>query len=369
MGTFPCPNRASNSRRSMLERSAKRGQPSLTAPGGSELVPGLKLNDVDDERLYIPTARSETSFAIPQPKDRLDWLVQVPEEGQTFDDYLNLLTTRTTGRMKPLANAEGMDVLLLPIVRRDDDGDKDGEISQWPSSGPSRDQLVEYTKVFFDRQVKVLPAATLKVMNAHRTSNAKSTSRKNQRNNSTSISKVGAFAAASKCRFKLSLPGKSGKGGSIQTQVDVAGRMDISSDRIQLQVMSLLDELSAYRYNRHSTMTSKESKDFCIMGITMEDLFDGPSDLFCAGMAFGGDKVAIFSFHRYHPLLKMHPLHWNCYGYTDKCDGYSYYEDDDQDPTGLSHRPPLSSNPESAADKKKMNSEFLRRSCKLLTHA
>jgi predicted Zn-dependent protease len=230
--------------------------------------------------------------------------------------------------------------------------------------------LVEYTKVFFDRQVQVLPAATLKVMNAHRTSNAKLTSKKSQRNNNTSTSsRLGAFAEASKCRFKLSLPGKGGKAGSLPTQVDVAGRMDPSSDRIQLQVTSLLDELSAYRYNRHSTMTSKEPKDFCIMGITMEDLFDGPSDLFCAGMAFGGDKVAIFSFHRYHPLLKMHPLHWHSYGYTDKCDGYSYYEDDDQDPTGLSHRPPLSSNLERVADKTtNMNSEFLRRSCKLLTH-
>jgi hypothetical protein len=31
------------------------------------------------------------------------------------------------------------------------------------------------------------------------------------------------------------------------------------------------------------------------MGVTIEDLYDGPNDLFCAGMAFlGGDKVAVF---------------------------------------------------------------------------
>jgi hypothetical protein len=49
---------------------------------------------------------------------------------------------------------------------------------------------------------------------------------------------------------------------------------------------------------------------FCLMGVTMEDLYSDPSDLFVAGMAAGGSNVAVFSFHRYHPNLKMDPGEW-----------------------------------------------------------
>ena len=361
LGIFPIGESKSNgSRKVMLVNSAAR-QPSLQvlslakgpAPGtGDDIDVRLALSDINEKHLFIPTPRSETSFAVPKPRDELDWLAQVPEEGQTFDEYLTFLTTRTTGRVKPIANSDGLDVLLLPIIRSND-----RSCVQWPKSGPSLDKLVEYTKIFFDRQVQVLPAAQLRVSGGNSSSNNSSNNKGHSKKKRKVSSKPGAFASASKCKFTLSLPGDTSTG---NTCVNVAGRIDISSDRIQLQVASVLDELSAYRYNRHNT----NEKDFCVMGITMEDLFDGPSDLFCAGMAFGGDKVAVFSFKRYHPLIKMHPLHWHHYGYTstDKGDGYSYYDDDDQDPEGLSHNPP------SGNLEEQMVIEFLRRSCKLLTH-
>ena len=113
-----------------------------------------------------------------------------------------------------------------------------------PAYGPSLEKLVEYAKVFFDRKVHVLPAAKLQVSNGNESSTTQGKSKKKRRVSS----KPGAFAAASKCKFKLSLPGNDGL---LQTAVDIAGRMDLSSDRIQLQVMSLLDELSSYRYSRH----------------------------------------------------------------------------------------------------------------------
>ena len=100
------------------------------------------------------------------------------------------------------------------------------------------------------------------------------------------------------------------------------------------------------------------------MGITMIDLYDGPKDLFCAGMAFGGDKVAAFSFHRYHPFIKMHPEQWHNYGYVDSCDGYSYYDDHDQNPTDQKRQPPVCS----SGNLKANDSEYFRRSSKLLTH-
>jgi len=101
----------------------------------------------------------------------------------------------------------------------------------------------------------------------------------------------------------------------------------------------------------------------------MEDLYDGPTDLFCAGMAFGGDKVAVFSLGRYHPFLKMSPSHWHDYGYTDSCDGYSYYDDDVGEPEGLQPNPPSTNVRESDDDDGGGHAvEFLRRSGKLLTH-
>jgi len=369
LGKFPCESLAANSRHEMLAKSAKKGQPSLEALDDVDkelkVLDGrskMATSDLDDKKLFLPTTRSETSYVTPKPVDELDWLAQVPEEGQTYDDYLRLLTTRTTGRMKPLANKDGIDILLLPIIRSEDHprsdtkgGDK-SDRPAWPNYGPSLENLVDYARVFFDRQVHIMPAAQLYVTNTCTDGGTK-------KKRKTTSSQPGAFAAASKCSFKLFFPQDDL---NLSAPVNIAGRTDLSTDRIQLQVTSLLDELSALRYSRHVT----NEKDFCIMGVTMEDLFDGPSDLFCAGMAFGGDKVAVFSFKRYHPLIKMHPLHWHRFGYTEKSDGYSYYEDDDQDPKGLSSHPPIigSDARDSCSQQGKIEIEFLRRSCKLLTH-
>lgn len=40
----------------------------------------MALSDLDDRKLYVPTPRSQTSLAIPRPKDEMDWLAQVPED-------------------------------------------------------------------------------------------------------------------------------------------------------------------------------------------------------------------------------------------------------------------------------------------------
>jgi hypothetical protein len=55
----------------------------------------------------------------------------------------------------------------------------------------------------------------------------------------------------------------------------------------QLQVNSILSSLNELR--RSSLIDAQNP--FCVVGITMEDLFDTRSDLFVAGMAAGADKV------------------------------------------------------------------------------
>jgi predicted Zn-dependent protease len=64
-----------------------------------------------------------------------------------------------------------------------------------------------------------------------------------------------------------------------------------------------------------------------VLGITMEDLFSSDGDLFVAGMAAGGSSVAVLSFGRYHPRMKMHFQNWEDYGYASRSSDYSYFEE------------------------------------------
>ena len=71
--------------------------------------------------------------------------------------------------------------------------------------------------------------------------------------------------------------------------------------KLQVHVDPLLMSLSAIRSSRYKEL----DECFCVMGVTMIDLYSHASDLFVAGMAAGGTNVAVFSFHRYHPCLKV----------------------------------------------------------------
>jgi predicted Zn-dependent protease len=377
LGSFPFEHKSNSSREQMLAKSAELGQPSLRLRaeclGIEDATDNLAASDLDERKLYKPTSRSQNARAIPKPSDELDWLAQVPEEGQTFDDYVSFMTTRSTGRIRPIANAEGLEILILPITVATEyppqaTGSTGSNVETvddaWPNYGPPLSPLVKYTEAFFDRKVRVLPAAQVYV---DKLESEKSTTNKRKRRKVTkkkTSEQLGAFASSTKKgRFKLFLPQSDG---SFKSPVNIAGRADLTSDRVQIQVTSLLDELSRYRFSREDTNAVTNEKEFCIMGITMIDLYDGPKDLFCAGMAFGGDKVAAFSFHRYHPFLKMHPEQWHNYGYEKFCDGYSYYNNDNQNPQGLSHHPPAI-NGETVGENT-IGSEFLRRSSKLLSH-
>lgn len=369
LGSFPFEDKANASREEMLLSSARlSSQPSLQYRDKSDAEGlALALSDLNNRKLYIPTSRSETSFAIPQPKDEMDWLSQVPEDGQSFDEYVSFLTTRKTGRIRPIANANGHNILLLPIVRVSRNNSLTGP-EAWPAYAPPLSKLVEYTQTFFDRQVQVLPNAQLLVSQSSIEKSFTESKGKKMKAKKQKIThqSLGAFASATtKGKFKLSFP-KDDEGQEVP--ITITGRADLRSGRVQFQVTSLLNELSTFRHNhQHKSKASQPREDFCIMGITMEDLYDGPKDLFCAGMAFGGSKVAIFSFARYHPFLKMSPLHWHRYCYVDKCDGYSYFENDEE-PDESKKEPPniLPSGANSIENKDDI--EFLRRSTKLLIH-
>jgi len=94
-------------------------------------------------------------------------------------------------------------------------------------------------------------------------------------------------------------------GRGIKDYSSVAGsrltfRTHGESGRRQLKIDSILNTLSRIRNSKSFSM---RKECFCLVGVTMEDLFDSRPDLFVAGFAFGGSKVAVFSFYRYHPRV------------------------------------------------------------------
>ena len=335
LGTFPGAVFSQEARRKHLVDAGNRNtvhhsRPSLSAHDsnvGSVVVAAAAkdaLQDLDRSHLYKPTPRSVTSYAIQRPNDELDWLAQIPEEGETFDDFVRFHVTRS-GRLKH-ARHWGETIVLLPIIEDSPD---------W--SGPHLDHLVGLTRAFFDRPVLVLPPAVLKVVGVKPNPN-----------------KVGAFASSKDSSFTLNWP----KAVSSLSTSKITGRHDSTTGHSQLQVESLLNELSSFKKSSRSV----PSDAFCVMGVSMVDLYDGPTDLFCAGMAFGGSAVAVFSFFRYHPHLRMSPMHWYDFGYAVEPGSYSYYEDGQTDKghgrDSLSRDVPQNIDTE----------EYLRRCGKLLSH-
>lgn len=119
-------------------------------------------------------------------------------------------------------------------------------------------------------------------------------------------------------------------------------------------------------------------RPFCVVGITNQDLFTEKNNLFIAGLMAGRSHVAVLSFLRYHPHVKMSPAqHWWEYGYASKQSSYSYFKPDTmiefigtkgkslrkrKRTLQLLHNIPI---PQSAASKR----ELLRRASKLLVRA
>jgi hypothetical protein len=77
--------------------------------------------------------------------------------------------------------------------------------------------------------------------------------------------------------------------GEASTRRQSARWDDGITSPIECNIRSLLDELAAIR-------DSKGGTNFCIMGITMEDIYDGPSDLFLR-------RNCIWRLQSFHPFL------------------------------------------------------------------
>ena len=243
---------------------------------------------------------------IPQPSSIDDWLAQYNEEGQTYSQFLYecpWLSRRKRKYMPTKFNAEGPTLIkrysdskiyLLPL------GEFDSQ-----RGAPSFSELADYASVFFSLPVVVLPPVKLTVDHSRREV---------------------LWVDSAPLREQLSNPIATRRSSRYPT-THIDARFH-KSGHYQLQVGSVLLKLKQ----------CVPSDGFCLMALTLSDLYDTANDLFVAGMAAGNHRVGVFSLKRYDPSLTFAPDNW--YDIT----------------AG------------SVADTKVQRSVMLQRSCKLLVH-
>lgn len=222
----------------------------------------------------------ETFFPpIPLPSSIDDWLAQYNEEGQTYSQFLDecpwLSRRKRKYNMPTIFNAEGSTLVkkysdakiyLLPL------GDFDSQ-----RGAPSFSELADYASVFFSLPVVVLPAVQLTVDHSRREA---------------------VWVNSAPLREKLSNP-KATRRSSRYPSTHIDARFH-KSGHYQLQVGSVLLKLKQFI----------PSDGFCLMALTLSDLYDTVSDLFVAGMAAGNHRVGVFSLKRYDPSLTFATDNW-----------------------------------------------------------
>jgi predicted Zn-dependent protease len=297
---------------------SKHREDILLGKGGGGKTTRESIQHLDIPHYYQQDLADKQFWCdLPAPADDSSWLAQVNEPGQTFDEYVQFITLRS-GKFKPNSNSENANIYLLPLSE---------EEGSWPQSGPALDGIIEYVSAFFCREVVQLDYVHLRP-------NPGRPARKSV------VWKTGTH------------------------ECEIAGRISAndSTPRFQCHVDGLLTEIAAVR-DDGSYNGQEISNAFALIGVTMSDLFSGDTDLFIAGMAAGGSKVAVLSLARYHPHVKMCPFHWDDFSFMPSASAYSYHEDNKKRRAGGVTSAPLF---DSLSQKSK--GEYIRRAGKLIVH-
>jgi len=236
------------------------------------------LEQIDIPKLFQP----KQVTALSPPRDPQDWLATYVEEGDPFDDFVTNLTSRS-GSFRPHAgmNRKG-GIVLVPIITQQ---------GSWPDTAPPLAELQRYLGAFF-HGVSVTTPLSPAILNDSALS-------------STRMEWVPPDPTAAPARW-------------------VTVRRHSKPKRLQVSSDSLLSCLTDLAYD---VDTDDDSRPFCVVGVTVEDLFSTESDLFVAGFAAGRSHVAVLSLCRYHPHIQMSPQHWWKYGYSPRPKSYSYFEE------------------------------------------
>lgn len=234
-----------------------------------------------DEKLsaeYCDQDGDEFFPSIPRPSSIDDWLAQYNEEGQTYSNFLHECPWISKRKMKSMPssfNPEGhtlpkryphSKIYLLPL----------GEFCS-DHCAPAFSELAEYAELFFTLPVVVLPAVTITVNHSRREV---------------------VWVESSSLREKLTDP-KATRRSKRTPPTHIDARFH-KNGHYQLQVGSVLLKL------KHCIPPDA----FCMMALTMSDLYDTRSDLFVAGMAAGNHRVGVFSLKRYDPILTFATDNW-----------------------------------------------------------
>ena len=143
---------------------------------------------------------------------------------------------------------------------------------------PTFSQLAEYASLFFSLPMVVLPAVRLSVDHSR-------------------------HAVLWTDSVPLEKKPSDQKATRRSARTPQATRIDArfhKNGHYQLQVGSLLLKLKQ----------SIPSDGFCLMALTLSDLYDTNCDLFVAGMAAGNHRVGVFSLKRYDPSLTFATDKW-----------------------------------------------------------
>lgn len=247
------------SRKRRLEAAAARPD---------EKLPAEYSNQDEDE--FFPS--------IPRPSSIDDWLAQYNEEGQTYSKFLyecpwiskrkikSMLSSFNPGGNTLTQRYPDCKIYLLPV----------GEFFS-DHCAPAFSELAEYAQLFFTLPVVVLPAVSITVDHSRREV---------------------VWVESRLLREKLTDP-KATRRSKRNPPTHIDARFH-KNGHYQLQVGSVLLKLKHYI----------PPDGFCLMALTMSDLYDTKSDLFIAGMAAGNHRVGVFSLKRYDPTLTFATDNW-----------------------------------------------------------
>jgi archaemetzincin len=182
---------------------------------------------------------------LPKPTDELDWLAQFNEQPQSCDQFL----TNT-----PVSSKEIGHTRFIYYI----------QIGDFSNAGLEFNQLVDYSKCFFNNASVVLMPIKIEI-------------KLEETGSGKLMAKYGDLAKPLKYR-------KDSKSGHLQI--------------LAQSVHSFLHRI-------------KKADTFCLIGFTGYDLFADESDLFVAGLCDPYKRVGVFSCFRYTPRLKYSDEFWH----------------------------------------------------------
>mmetsp|Transcript_13287 Transcript_13287/g.23613 ORF Transcript_13287/g.23613 Transcript_13287/m.23613 type:complete len:358 (+) Transcript_13287:2-1075(+) len=216
-----------------------------------------------NNRTFFQKANHQPLPACNHPED---WLASYLENGETFDQYREQQCLRS-GRFRGSANIGCNTIHLVQI------GDVEPGLV---------DKIVQYCSSFFQRRVELVePVQVIWDL---------SDETRRLRND------------------RILLQDFSGASYVVRYR-----RSSVRPDRRQLHVEDVLSALAGLKDSPEFQKRYEDS--FCLMAVTIQDLFQSTEDLFIAGLAAAGMKVAAFSFFRYQPGLVVSKSNWDSFHY------------------------------------------------------